>query len=167
MDYPGQRRDRLDIIREEREGETTGMRVAKKEIRDPATVTDLLKQCRVGRLGTIGADGSPMIKPLNFVYLDGDIYFHSAREGEKMDDIRREERVCFEIDLPVGYARTDASPCQAGYRYRSVIAKGRALVVEDRETRFAPSRLSWKSISPKAVTGRSPKTRLHSPPLSG
>lgn len=55
------------------------MRAAKKEIKDPAVITDLLNRCHAGRLGTIGADGSPMIKPLNFVYLDGDIYFHSAR----------------------------------------------------------------------------------------
>ncbi|OPX98115.1 MAG: Pyridoxamine 5'-phosphate oxidase [Syntrophorhabdus sp. PtaB.Bin047] len=136
------------------------MRVAKKEIRDPATVTDLLKQCRVGRLGTIGADGSPMIKPLNFVYLDGDIYFHSAREGEKMDDIRREERVCFEIDLPVGYARTDASPCQAGYRYRSVIAKGRALVVEDRETRLRALKALMEKYQPEGGYGPFPEDKI-------
>jgi nitroimidazol reductase NimA-like FMN-containing flavoprotein (pyridoxamine 5'-phosphate oxidase superfamily) len=112
------------------------MRVSKKEIKDPTVLAGLLRQCPVGRLGTVGADGSPMIKPLNFVYLDGDIYFHSAREGEKMDDVRRDERVCFEIDLPVGYVRSDTIPCRAGYRYQSVIVKGRALVVEDRETRL-------------------------------
>jgi nitroimidazol reductase NimA-like FMN-containing flavoprotein (pyridoxamine 5'-phosphate oxidase superfamily) len=106
------------------------MRAAKKEIKDPAVITDLFTQSHVGRLGTIGADGSPMIKPLNFVYLDGDIYFHSAREGEKMDDMKRDARVCFEIDLPLGYVRNDKSPCRAGYRYRSVIVKGRALTVE-------------------------------------
>jgi hypothetical protein len=136
------------------------MRVAKKEMRDPAVVTDLFRQCHVGRLGTIGADGSPMIKPLNFVHLDGDIYFHSAREGEKMDDIKRDERVCFEIDIPIGYVRSDASPCRAGYRYRSVIVSGRAFVVEDRETRLRALSALMEKYQPDGGYGPIPEDKL-------
>ena len=36
----------------------------------------------------MGKAGYPMIKPLNFAYHDGRIYFHTAQEGEKIDDIR-------------------------------------------------------------------------------
>jgi len=69
------------------------MRRAKKEIQARAVVDNLLNTCPVGRLGTIGNDGYPRIKPLNFVYLNGKIYFHSAKEGEKIDDIIRDNRV--------------------------------------------------------------------------
>ena len=108
------------------------MRRSKKEIRDPKTIETLLRTAPVGRLGTIGAGGCPMIKPLNFVYKDGRIYFHTALAGEKIEDIRRDSRVVFELDLPIAYVKGDNNPCGARYLYRSVIVKGRAALVEDR-----------------------------------
>ena len=50
------------------------MRVARKEIQDRTIVEELLAGSPVGRLGTIGRDGYPMIKPLNFAYRRGRIY---------------------------------------------------------------------------------------------
>src|SRR5512139_2823665 len=108
------------------------MRRAKKEITDRAVIEGLLRDCLVGRLGTAGPDGWPMVKPLNFVYSAGKIYFHTAMEGEKIDHIRRDARVCFEADQPVAYVRGAVDePCKAEYLYRSVIVKGRAVMVED------------------------------------
>jgi hypothetical protein len=111
------------------------MRREKKEIRNRAVIDKLLNTCPVGRLGTLGKDGYPHIKPLNFVYLDGKIYFHSAREGEKIDDIGRDNRVVFEIDDPLGYVKSDINPCSAKYLYRSVMIKGRAAIVDNEEER--------------------------------
>ena len=136
------------------------MRVRKKEIRNPAVITGLLRQCHVGRLGTIGADGSPVIKPLNFVYLEGDIYFHCAREGEKVEDIKRDERVCFEIDLPVGYVRSDENPCKAGYLYQSVIAKGRAFIVEEKEKKLRALKALMEKYQPEGGYGPFPEEKL-------
>ncbi len=108
------------------------MRVARKEILDKAAVEAILSACQVGRLGTIGPAGRPMVKPLNFVYYEGTIYFHSAREGEKIDDIGRDNRVCFEVDLPVSYVKgTMEDPCKADYLYQSVICSGKAFIVEE------------------------------------
>ncbi len=113
------------------------MRVAKKEMRDREAINDVLRQCAVGRLGTVGPDGLPMIKPLNYVFADGAIYFHSAREGEKINDIRRDNRVCFEVDIPIRYVKAAGNPCAAAYRYRSVIVKGRARIVDNPHERLA------------------------------
>ena len=57
------------------------MRRNKKEIKDPEIINELLETPQVGRLGTLDSDGYPMIKPLNFVYADGKIYFHTALSG--------------------------------------------------------------------------------------
>jgi nitroimidazol reductase NimA-like FMN-containing flavoprotein (pyridoxamine 5'-phosphate oxidase superfamily) len=121
------------------------MRRKKKEIRNRAVIDRLLITCPVGRLGTIGKDGYPRIKPLNFVYLKGAIYFHSAKEGEKIDDINRDNRVVFEIDEPIGYVKGDINPCSARYLYQSVIIKGRAVIVTDDEERL----LALKSLMEK------------------
>ena len=107
------------------------MRKANKAIHDPAVIGQLLATCPVGRLVTIGRDGFPMIKPLNFVFRDGKIYFHTALAGEKIDDIRCDNRVCFEVDLPLALVRAKTQPCEASYLYRSVIIRGRAALVDD------------------------------------
>ncbi|MBI3753287.1 MAG: pyridoxamine 5'-phosphate oxidase family protein [Deltaproteobacteria bacterium] len=107
------------------------MRRKEKEIQNKAIIIDVLNRCHIGRLGTIGKDGYPMIKPLNFAYCDGKIYFHTAKEGEKIEDIKRDNRVCFEVDLPIAYVKAKNNPCEADYLYRSVIIKGRARIIED------------------------------------
>ncbi len=113
------------------------MRKMNKKITDAAVIADLLNRCHVGRLATVGADGWPMVKPLNFAYCDGRIYFHCALEGEQLDDIRRDSRVAFETDLPIAYVKgSPENPCRAEYLYRSVIVRGRAAVVEEREERL-------------------------------
>lgn len=107
------------------------MRRKKKEIECSKIIDDLLASCPVGRLGTNGKDGYPRIKPLNFVYLNGKIYFHSAKEGEKIDDIVRDSRVAFEIDEPIGYVKCNDNPCSAKYLYRSLMIRGKAAIVTD------------------------------------
>ena len=113
------------------------MRRSKKEIKDRNVVIEILNTSHVGRLGTTGKDGYPMVKPVNFAYHDGKIYFHTAREGEKIVDIKRDNRVCFEVDMPIAYVKgTMADPCKAEYLYRSVIIKGRAYIVDDRHEKI-------------------------------
>jgi nitroimidazol reductase NimA-like FMN-containing flavoprotein (pyridoxamine 5'-phosphate oxidase superfamily) len=125
------------------------MRKGKKEIKDRAVIIDLLDRCPVGRLGTNGQDGWPMVKPLNFVYREGRIYFHTAKEGEKIEDIKRDSRVCFEADLPIAYVKGSAmNPCKAEFLYRSVIIKGRASLVESPEERIVALSALMKKYQP-------------------
>jgi nitroimidazol reductase NimA-like FMN-containing flavoprotein (pyridoxamine 5'-phosphate oxidase superfamily) len=133
------------------------MRVSKKEIKDPDVITGLLSQCHVGRLGTIGRDGYPMIKPLNFVYHAEKVYFHSAQEGEKMEHIRGDNRVCFEIDLPMAYVKSLSVPCKADYLYRSVIIKGRAHIVGDKSERLLALKYLMTNTSLKEAMADFPK----------
>ncbi len=129
------------------------MRKKKKEIKDRRVIIELLEQCHVGRLGTTGRDGYPMVKPLNFAYHDEKIYFHSAKEGEKIDDIKRDNRVCFEVDLPIAFLRAKRQPCEAEYLYRSVIIKGRAHIVEDNDERLFALKLLMDKYQPEADYG--------------
>lgn len=97
---------------------------------------DLLSRCQVGRLGTVGADGRARIKPVNFVAIENRIYFHTALRGEKIDDIKRDKRVCFEVDLPIAYVKAGNKACSAGYLYRSVMIHGSASIVEDQQEKI-------------------------------
>jgi uncharacterized protein len=137
------------------------MRAAKKEIKDFAVIAGLLESAHVGRLGTMGGDGYPMIKPLNFVYQGESIYFHSALEGEKIADVRRETRVCFEVDLPVAYARNTAEACGTDYLYRSVIVRGRAALVESAAEKREILKMLLKKYEPARETGEFPENRVN------
>jgi nitroimidazol reductase NimA-like FMN-containing flavoprotein (pyridoxamine 5'-phosphate oxidase superfamily) len=136
------------------------MRRADKEIKDNSAIKDLLDTCHVGRLGTVGRDGYPMVKPLNFAHNDGKIYFHTAREGEKIEDIKRDNRVCFEVDLPIALVRSAGSPCRAEYLYQSVIIKGRAQIVEDAEERVRGLTLLMRKYQPGGGYSGFPEEKL-------
>ncbi len=136
------------------------MRRAKKEIKDVAQIDEILANSHVGRLGTMGKDGYPMVKPLNFFHTGKYIYFHSAGEGEKIEDILRDNRVCFEVDMPLRYVKAKSDPCSAFYHYRSVILKGRAVIIkDDKEKRFALQSLMEK-YQPERGYGGFPVEKL-------
>lgn len=111
------------------------MRRKKEEITDTAAIAAILKKARIGRLATLGADGYPYIVPVNYVYWREGIYFHCAREGEKLDNIRRDDRVCFEVDIPLAYLDTaydkDMPACDVGQFYQCAVIRGRAEIVDD------------------------------------
>ncbi|MGE5541736.1 MAG: pyridoxamine 5'-phosphate oxidase family protein, partial [Bacillota bacterium] len=54
---------------------------------DPAEARILLETLQVGRLGLVLPSGRPYVVPVNFVFLDGRVYVHSAREGSKVEAI--------------------------------------------------------------------------------
>jgi nitroimidazol reductase NimA-like FMN-containing flavoprotein (pyridoxamine 5'-phosphate oxidase superfamily) len=136
------------------------VRKANKEIKDNSVIEQLLKTCHVGRLATNSRDGYPVVKPVNFAYQNGQIYFHTALEGEKIEDIARDNRVCFETDLPIAFVRAMNQPCGAEYLYRSVIIKGRASLVEDLEERMRAFRSLMEKYQPEGKYGPYVKEKL-------
>lgn len=115
------------------------MRRKHNEINDPMEIEAILSRNCIGRLATIGADGFPYITPVNFVHLHGNIYFHSAPEGEKLENIARDPKVCFEVDIPLSYLDlafdAKGSPCQLHQFYHCVIIRGKASIVLDIQRR--------------------------------
>lgn len=103
------------------------MRRKDREITDRAEMEAILSEAQVCRLAL--ADGEePYIVPLCFGYADNAIWFHSAREGRKIDLIRKNPRACVEVDIAEG-AIPDKRPCSWEFRYRSVICTGTAQIV--------------------------------------
>ena len=105
------------------------------EITDPQDIQRILSSTTIGRLATNGADGYPYITPVNFVCHEGNIYFHCASKGEKLDNLQRDPKVCFEIDIPLAYidAGFDLHKriCHLHQYYHSVIIRGKASVVPE------------------------------------
>lgn len=87
-----------------------------------------LAGCGEGRLATSGADGQPYVVPLNYVLHDGQIYFHCAPSGRKLDNIAANDRVCFEVSEREKYIIAE-TPCESATRFVSVLVFGRARLV--------------------------------------
>ena len=96
----------------------------------------MLEHSLVGRIATINRKGIPVIKPINFLYWDGKIYFHSSTKGEKIGDIRRRGTICFEVDEPIAFVPATGSACRSSYYYRSIIVKGNAAIVNQQEKKL-------------------------------
>ncbi|HEU0143515.1 MAG TPA: pyridoxamine 5'-phosphate oxidase family protein [Nitrososphaera sp.] len=114
------------------------MQLLKKyEIQSKHKMVEFLNSQPVGRIASLDGNGYPQIIPMNFVYDAGVIYMHSHPFGEKLDNIRRNPNVGFEVDqhvcfLPSYYFHmTDAS--QADTLYISVVVKGKAEIVHRNE----------------------------------
>jgi uncharacterized protein len=126
--------------------------IPKLEIKSFSNIISFLNEEKVGRVASIDENGYPQIIPMNFVYVKnknnqsdtqsdtknfGSIYMHSYPIGEKIQNIKRNSRVGFEVDsyvcfLPSYYFHpTDAS--QADTLYISVVIKGTASVIQNND----------------------------------
>jgi nitroimidazol reductase NimA-like FMN-containing flavoprotein (pyridoxamine 5'-phosphate oxidase superfamily) len=111
--------------------------IKKYEIQSKDVIKKFLNSQPVGRIASVDRNGFPQVIPMNFVYHDIAIYMHSHPFGEKLDNIRRNPNVGFEVDqhicfLPSYYFHpTDAS--QADTLYISVVMKGKAEIVNSME----------------------------------
>ncbi|KAG2479140.1 MAG: Pyridoxamine 5'-phosphate oxidase-like protein FMN-binding protein [Nitrosopumilales archaeon] len=106
------------------------------EIKSKEKIKEFLDLEHVGRIASIDENGFPQIIPMNFVFLNDAIYMHSHTKGEKLDNIRRNEKVGFEVDrelefLP-SYFEDPKDASLADTLYISVVVKGICSIVEDR-----------------------------------
>jgi nitroimidazol reductase NimA-like FMN-containing flavoprotein (pyridoxamine 5'-phosphate oxidase superfamily) len=92
---------------------------------------EFLRAGREGRLATCDSAGQPYITPLNYLYREGNIYFHSNLNGRKLDNIAANSRVCFEVSTAAKLTVAFDRPCNCSTRYTSVLAFGVARVVSD------------------------------------
>ena len=111
------------------------MRRQEREIRDEAEIQEILEKGLVCRLGLY--DGQyPYVVPLNYGYRNGCMYFHCAREGKKTDILKKNGRVCIEVDIDFRVVRGE-TPCRWTAKYRSVIGFGRARIIDDEREKKA------------------------------
>lgn len=121
------------------------MRRTDRAIADRRRVAEILGQARVCRIAWNGRP-FPYVVPLSFVYEQGTIWFHCALEGEKLDRLRADPNVCLEVDQELSL-REGGRACAWGVRYRSVIARGRAEIVQDPRAKAAALQLLMQKYS--------------------
>ncbi|MEW9097103.1 MAG: pyridoxamine 5'-phosphate oxidase family protein [Clostridiaceae bacterium] len=89
---------------------------------------EVLKNGEYGVLSMVGENDYGYGVPLSYVYIENAIYFHCAREGQKLDSIEKNNKVSFSV---VG--RTKLLPEKFSTEYESIIIFGKATEVNDEE----------------------------------
>lgn len=104
---------------------------------------EILNNARRGVLAVMGDDDYPYTVPLDFVYADGHIYFHCAKEGHKLDAIRKHDKVSFCV-LSDGIREEN----EWWYHFTSVIAFGRIREIADEAEKDRYLRLLGRKYFP-------------------
>ena len=106
------------------------------EIKSKEKIIEFLSSESTGRIASIDVNGFPQIIPMNFVFINDIIYMHSHIRGEKLENIKKNDKVGFEVDRSLEFLPsyffdpTDAS--LADTLYISVVMKGICVIVEDK-----------------------------------
>ena len=128
-----------------------GMTKRERQVTDPQQIRDILDAGKVLHLG-LAVDNEPYVVPMNYGYTmeEGNLvlYLHSAVRGKKLDMIRANPKVFFEIDcdwIPF----EGKLPCQYGRSYSSIMGKGTARILEDVDEKKAAMTYLMKTQTSK------------------
>lgn len=105
------------------------MRKQNQEIKDKKTIDEILRSAHICRLAMSDGD-IPYLLPFNYGYKDNHIFIHSAPEGKKIDLLKQNNKVCFEIEQAAELVKGDKA-CKWTTRYRSVIGYGEVDIITD------------------------------------
>ncbi len=124
------------------------MRRKKKEISEEAA-RQLLQKERRGIFAVNGDDGYPYAVPVNYYYSEEDnkIYFHGAREGHKVDALKRDDKVCFTV-----YGNENIKEETWAPYLQSAVVFGRCRLLDDPEETLVLTR----KIAEKYYPGKEP-----------
>ena len=123
------------------------MRRKEKEITNGNEIEQIFKEALVCRLGMF--DGKiPYIVPMNFGYRDNTLYFHSALVGRKIDILKKNPDVCFEIDIP-GKTITSDKACNWSMVFLSIIGEGSVLFIDNESEKIKALNIIMSHYSDK------------------
>ncbi|ACO85707.1 pyridoxamine 5'-phosphate oxidase family protein [Clostridium botulinum] len=111
------------------------MRRKEREIKDINEIFQVIENCSAVHVGMVD-EGKPYVVALSFGYdREGDdliLYLHSAMEGRKMDILRKNPAVYFQMDCVNELIKTTSeNPCAYSWRFDSVMGSGNVEFIED------------------------------------
>jgi nitroimidazol reductase NimA-like FMN-containing flavoprotein (pyridoxamine 5'-phosphate oxidase superfamily) len=138
------------------------MRRKDREVTSINEIEEILIQCKTCHIAMVD-DGAPYVVPLSYGYkiLDDsslELYFHSALEGRKLDILRKNNKVCFEMAYE-GEPVHSGTPCNSGYYFASVIGYGEAVFIDDVDKKCAALSIMFKHQSGRDVTFKAGQAR--------
>ncbi len=128
-----------------------GMTRREREVTDINKILEILDKSKVLHLGLVDGDEAYVV-PMNYGYTyENDkltLYLHGARRGRKLDLIRQNPKVFFEMDCDIVPFEGDVA-CKYGITYSSIMGRGLAEITEDPE-----EKMKALSVLMKTQTGK-------------
>ena len=128
-----------------------GMTKRERQITDEKQIREILDTAKILHLG-LAVDNEPYVVPMNYGYTMEDgklvLYLHSAVRGKKLDMIRENPRVFFEMDCDL-VPFEGKVPCQYGIAYSSLMGRGTARIIEDVEEKKKAMSILMKTQTEK------------------
>jgi nitroimidazol reductase NimA-like FMN-containing flavoprotein (pyridoxamine 5'-phosphate oxidase superfamily) len=109
------------------------MRRKDKEVTSRDWMTDVLDKGIWIELAMADKEGWPYIVPLNYGFKDDFIVVHGAREGKKIDLLKENNKVAFNVAIDTEVVRNEEDPSEFSMKYRSVSGLGTASFIENIE----------------------------------
>ena len=129
-----------------------GMTKRERQVTDEKQILQILNTAKVLHLG-LAVNNEPYVVPMNYGFCleNGKltVYMHSALKGKKLDMIRENPNVFFEIDCDMEPFGEGDIPCQYGMVYSSIMGKGKATIVEDVEEKIRAMKVLMKTQTDK------------------
>ncbi len=113
------------------------MRRSGREIKEKGEIYNIIRESKVCRLG-LCVNNKPYIVAMNFGFVENDppiIYFHSAKEGKKLDILKENNNVCVQFDLSGEIIKNDKA-CGWSINYKSVVGFGSAEIINSPEEKI-------------------------------
>jgi len=104
------------------------MRRSDKAVTEQSAIEKILRAGKTCQLA-FSADPVPYLVTLNYGYHDGVLYFHAAREGRKIDLIRKNGQAAFTVALDLGLVKGE-NACDWSVRFQSVVGHGQISLFE-------------------------------------
>ena len=128
-----------------------GMTKRELQVTDLNEIKAILDSAKVLHLG-MAVDNEPYVVPMNYGYkMEGEkltLYLHSAVQGKKLDMMKANPKVFFELDCDRKPFEGE-KPCQYGLAYSSVMGRGKAVLVEDVEEKMEAMTVLMKTQTGK------------------
>ncbi len=110
----------------------------------------VIDRCTHGVAALATGEDTPYCLPLSFVRVGDSLYFHCAREGRKVELLKRYPRVC------ITFVDQDDPSFEAPHNYttyfRSAIVTGTAVLVEDEQEKIEGLRALCQKLTPQYMT---------------
>jgi nitroimidazol reductase NimA-like FMN-containing flavoprotein (pyridoxamine 5'-phosphate oxidase superfamily) len=107
------------------------MRRKDKEIIDCHLIERILTEAHIIRLAMVDED-EPYLVAMNYAYIDGHLYMHSAKEGKKIEILKKSNKVAFQTEIGVELVLNEEN-CSCGTRYLSVFGRGKAFFIDENQ----------------------------------
>lgn len=124
------------------------MRRKEREIKSKKEIEGIIKKAIVCRLG-LSVNDQPYIVPLNFGYEKNELHFHCSKAGKKLDMIRKNNHVCFEIESDMELIKSEHACVGWTMHYASVIGFGKAFIVDELEEKKRSLEIIMKQYTGK------------------